>query len=298
MPTAPAPAPSSPRMQRTTGALRMGFTQDGTSTRLDVFFQQGAARARLPRVPAGEPPEAVLINTAGGLTGGDRMRLEVRLGSNARATLTTQASEKIYRASEGDAVVSNHIVIKAGARLEWLPQETILFDGGRLDRSLEVEVAPDGSALLAEAFIFGRTAMGESVRSGVLRDRWRVRRGGRLVYADGISCEGDIADTLRHPPGLDGGCAFASILLVRPGAEDLLAAARAAIEGATQGFGIAPGRADPTSVHPPARAGASAWDGMLSVRIAAVDGAALRGALLPALAALRDGRPLPTVWHC
>jgi urease accessory protein len=286
-------------MQRTTGALRIAFTHDGTDTRLDVFFQQGAARARLPRVPPGASPEVVLINTAGGLTGGDRMRSDLRLGSGSSATITTQASEKIYRASDGQTVIVNRIHVESGAHLEWLPQKTILFDGGRLDRTLDVEVAPGGSALLGEAVVFGRTAMGETVRSGLLRDRWRVRRGGTLVFADGIACDGDIAAALGHAPGLDGGCALATILMVGVDAEHRLPRVRRTIEDHTTAAQSSPLRTEPGTARPCARAGASAWDDhLLAVRIAAVDGAALRAVLIPTLAALRDGRALPTVWHC
>ena len=288
-----------PALQRTSGTLRLAFKQGTSGTVLDRLFQEGAARARMPRVVRGGPPEAVLINTAGGLTGGDRFQTEVRVGEGARAVVTTQASERIYRASSGRTVIVNRVHVAAGASLEWLPQETIVYEEARLDRTLEVSVEPGGEALLAEAVVFGRTAMGETVRRGTFLDRWRVRRGGTLVYADGTSLRGDVQEALGRPLALDGGCGYATILWVSPSAEGMLDPFRAAM-------GI--GRTDP--LEGPAgnrtagtdaitgHVGASAWDGLLSVRIAARDGASLRSTLERALGTLRHGRALPTVWRC
>lgn len=273
-----AGGPAAP-LQRTRGTLRLGFRADDGRTRVSRFYQEGAARARLPAVAAGTAPEAVLMNTAGGLTGGDRMRVEVGVEDGASAVVTTQASEKIYRASEGVTRIGNRITVGRGARLEWLPQETIVFDRARLRRTLEVDLSGCSHVLLAEAMVFGRTAMGETLTAGGVHDGWRIRRDGRLVFADGLSLEGEDG-VLEGPTALDGGCALATVVLVSPDAEATLGAARVALEGRA------------------AVGGASAWDGLLTARLAAVDGASLRAALLPLLTALRGGRRLPTVWHC
>jgi len=299
MPTATPPPTDPPRHQRTAGALRIDFVLPGhqvgdtlattaAGTRLARLFQEGAARARLPRVPQGRPPEAVLINTAGGLTGGDRFQTEVRVGPGASAVVTSQASEKIYRASSGDVRITNSVSVESGGHIEWLPQETIIFDAARLDRTLHAEVAPGATALFVEATVFGRTAMGESVRTGWLRDRWRVRVGGRLVFAEALALEEDIQARLMHPTALDGGCATATVVCVRPDAARALDGVRRSLEQSAENA--------PKSRW--VQAGASAWDGLLAVRIAAADGASLRSTLEPALMALRGGRPLPTVWHC
>lgn len=289
MPDAP-PSFRPLNLQRTVGALRLAFLNGPRGTRLETFYQQGAARARLPRVAAGEPPEAVLINTAGGLTGGDRMDADVRIGAGASATITTQAGEKIYRAGDGETTIRNRIEVGAGARLAWLPQETILFDQARLDRTLEVALAEDATVLLSEAIVFGRTAMGETVRDGLVRDRWRVRRAGELVFADGLMLHGEgdrgAGEMLARPGALDGACAMASVLFVSPHAENRLDAVRAALEPFHEG--------PDGEVH----GGASAWNGLLAVRVVGAHGAALRRALIASLAALRDERPLPTVWSC
>jgi urease accessory protein len=266
-------------LERANGAVRLGFHAQHGLSRLSVMFQQGSARARLPRTADGVP-EAVLMNIAGGLTGGDRMSYAVEVGAGAAAAVTTQAGEKIYRARDGAAEVQVRLTLGGGARAEWLPQETILFEGARLRRRLDVDMAENASLLAVEALVFGRTARGESMRTGLVHDQWRVRRGGRLVFADGLRLDGQVASRLARPALLAGGCAAATVLLVAPDAESRLDAARAALDGA------------------PAEGGVSAWDGLLASRLAAQDGAALRTTVVALLAALRGGRPLPRVWQC
>lgn len=266
-------------LERAEGEIRLGFRAQGGRSRLFDLFQQGSARARLPRI-ADLCPEAVLINTAGGLTGGDRMSYAVEVGDGAAAAITTQAAEKIYRARDGAAEVHIRLALGERAMAEWLPQETILFDGARLSRRFDVAMAESASLLAVEAMVFGRTARGERMRTGLVHDRWRVRRAGRLVFADGLRLDGQIASRLARPALLAGGCATATVLLAAPDAESRLEAARAALNGT------------------PAEAGVSAWDGLLVARLAAQDGAALRVTLAALLTALRGGRPLPRVWLC
>jgi urease accessory protein len=275
-----AAAAPSPRLQRASGCIRLGFRRvDGVSA-LSTLFQQGSAKARFPKVPAGLPPEAVIINTAGGLTGGDHFTIDVAVAAGAAATATTQACEKVYRSSGGAAMVETTVRLDPGARLDWLPQETILFDRGQLVRQVSVDMAADATLLAAESVIFGRTARGESVRQGLWRDRWRIRRNGRLLFADCTTLEGALVDVLRRPAVLAGGCAMATIVYVAPDAAQALAALRTCLEAS------------------PAEAGASTRDGLLVARIAAADGAALRATLIAAFAALRGDRPMPRVWLC
>lgn len=259
--------------------MRLGFRAFDGATRLARHYEQGAAKARLPRVPGGAA-EAVLINTAGGLTGGDRMDYAVDVGTGAAVTLTTQAGEKIYRALDAPAEIRTRIDVAAGGRVDWLPQETILFDRAALVRRLDIAMAADAAVLALEAVVFGRTARGETVQFGLLRDRWRLRRAGRLVFADGLRLDGPVAAMLARPAALAGGCAAATVLYVAPDAEARLDTARAALADA------------------PAEVGASAWNGILVARLAAADGAGLRTALVPLIAALRGGRALPRVWLC
>ena len=148
--------------------------------------ESGGYRVRFP-----QSGEGVLINTGGGFAGGDRMRVEADVGEGAEAVLTSQAAEKIYR-SDGarDRDRNARLALGPGARLAWLPQEQILFDGAALRRRLDVEMAADASLTLVESTVFGRLAMGETVTSGAFADRWRIRRGGRLVFAEDVRLDG------------------------------------------------------------------------------------------------------------
>jgi urease accessory protein len=268
-----APAP---RHQRTEGAARISFKPSGEHTRLDRLYQSGAAKVRLPEVFGSEPRQAVLINTAGGLTGGDHMSAEVTLGKNCRAIVTTQACERIYRSVGGSADVAARLTVGEGARLDWLPQETILFDGGRLSRRLEAELAPNAELLLVEAVIFGRTAHGEAVRSGLFTDRWRIRRGGKLIFADDLRFDWADAELLGRPAVLAGATAMATILVATDDPSRHLETLRSIIGPA---------------------GGASSWNGKLLARMVADSGAALRRTLIPALDALLDGAALPRIWR-
>jgi urease accessory protein len=218
----------------------------------------------------------VLINTAGGLTGGDRMSAEISLGPGCRAVVTTQACEKIYRASSGCAKIRMDLSLAEATRLDWLPQETILFDGARLARRLEAELAPGAELLLVEATIFGRSAHGESVRLGLFTDRWRIRRTGRLIFADDLRFDFSDADLLKRPAVLAGAAAMATILFVTEEPARHLSALREIVGDS---------------------GGVSAWNGKLLARVTARSGAALRQTLIPMVAALRDGASLPKFWR-
>lgn len=264
------------RMQRAQGRASVSFRRRDDRTCLDRLFQEGCAKLRFPRPLGDEAPQAILINTAGGLTGGDRFGTEVDLAENAEACLTTQACERVYRSTGADAVVTNRLRLAAGARLAWLPQETILFDGGRLSRSLDVDLAQDAELVAVEAVLFGRQAMGETLRNGHLHDRWRIRRGGRLLFADDLRVEGDIAARLAPQPAMAGCGAVATVLFTGAAPERFLDAARSI---------IGPG------------GGASAWNGKLLARLVEETGLALRRRLEPLLTLLMGGRPLPKVWQ-
>ncbi len=264
-------------LQRTFGEARVAFRRRDATTVLDDLYQAGAGKIRLPRHGAGPGPEAVLINTAGGLTGGDRLRFEVAAGGDAAVTATTQASEKIYRSIGGVAAIETRLTLGAGARLDWLPQDTILFDGAALERRLSVDMAADASLLVLESVVFGRAAMGETVENGRFLDSWRIRRDGELVFADETRLTGPIVETLRRSATAAGDAALATVLAVRADAHDLL---------------------DPLRAVLPGSAGTSAFNGLLVARLTAPDSRALRNALERALHVLRAGAPLPKVWAC
>jgi urease accessory protein len=259
---------------RATGSVNMAVgMQSGRTLRRHVY-EHGSLRVRFPNGPA-DLLEAVLINTAGGTTGGDEFSIRLAVGPNARLLAGTAAAEKIYRSTGPDTRITVAIDAAAGGRCLWLPQETILFDRARLSRSINVNLAEDASLLMAEAVVFGRSAMGEAVQEGRLIDRWRVRRGGRLIFAESLRLDGAIAAKLSNSAVAGGGIAIATVLMV-PGDEEKVAAVRALGGGFAGEVGI------------------SAWNGIALARLCARDGAALRHdltALLPAL-----DTPLPRLW--
>ena len=266
-----------PRME---GSVRLAFACRGGTTHIDVLHQAGAARARFPKSVPGAPPEAVLLNMAGGLTGGDRMDVEVALADGAEATLTTAAAEKIDRARDDEASeIRVRLALGAGARLTWLPQATILFKGSQLNRHTEVELAGDATFLAVESLIFGRKAMGEELHHGTCRDAWHIRRDGTLVFADAFRVRGAIATALDRPATLAGARAAAMLIYVATDAGSRLAAVRAMLDGAQSVAGV------------------SAWNGLLVVRAFASDGRTLQADIAPLVRVL-GGRPLPRLWQC
>ncbi|TNC48996.1 urease accessory protein UreD [Rubellimicrobium rubrum] len=270
--TLPRPTAPPPRAQ---GEVLLSVQAVDGPTRLAHLRQQGSLKALFPR-PSGPVLDVVTLITAGGLTSGDRMRLEARAGTGARLRLTTQAAERAYRAA-GDppALVESRLVADEGARIDWLPQETILYDGARLNRRLLVDLAPSATALLVEPLIFGRLARGEQVREGSFRDRWEVRRAGRLVFADALHLQGDMGRALDRAAVGGGARAMASVLLVGPGAASHLASVRA----------LLPGSGGASLIE----------DGVLFLRLLAPDGFVLRRMLVPLITRL-TGAALPKVW--
>ena len=198
--------------QRVAARGELGLLHAGGRTRIDRLYQEGAAKIRMPRT-AGDPFEAVLINTAGGLTGGDRLDWSISVGAGASATVTTQTCEKIYRAASGIAKVGCRMSVGDGGRLAWLPQETIVFDNSAFRRTIEVDLAADAEALIVEATVLGRRAMGESVVQASFADRWRVRREGRLVHAEDFAIGPDAGKQLAAPPALGSASCVATVLV-------------------------------------------------------------------------------------
>jgi urease accessory protein len=258
---------------RAEGRIALAVAARGDVTRRARVDEQGSLRVRFPG--GGRPElEAILVNTAGGMAGGDRFDIALTAGEDARLLFGTTAAEKIYRSLGPATDVSVRLALAAGSRLRWLPQETILFDRGRLNRSIEVEMEEGASLLLAEAVVFGRSAMAEVVEQGAIADRWRIRRGGRLVFAESLRLDGAVARKLAEPAAAAGGCAIATVLSV-PGDDRQVAAVRA------KDFS--------------GEVGLSCWNGVTVARLCARDGAVLRRDLAMVLAALDTG-PLPKLW--
>jgi len=272
------------RDDRGAGVARIGFRSAGGATRLALLEQRTPLRVLFPRVPADDVVEAVLINTGGGVVGGDRIEVALEAGAGTRVRATTQAAEKIYRSAGPCCALEVRLVAGRDAWLEWLPQETILFDGCRIGRQLMLDLAPGAHALAGEVLVFGRAAHGESLTRGTVSDRWWVRRGGRLLWADALRLDGALAPCLTAPFGFAGARAMATLVYV---AEDAAAWLEPARELLGAGGVIS---------------GVTCLPGVLLARWLGADAQALRiayGRFVARFRALVAGLPprLPTVWQ-
>jgi urease accessory protein len=263
-------------MQRARGRAAVSLGLARGATRIERLHQSGSAKAFLPNVH-GPMPEVVFLNTAGGLTGGDRLSYAATLGPGARATLTTQTAERAYRSVSGPASMTVDLEAGRGAVLHWLPQETILYDGAALDRRTTVALAGDATCLMVESLVLGRAAMGESLGALDFGDRRTILRDGAPLLIEPLRLTSDIL-ARRSPATLGQARAMATVILAAPGAEDALSPVRAALG------------------EPGTEAAASAWDGRLVVRALASDGWPLRRLVARILTTLRGGA-LPRVWQ-
>jgi urease accessory protein len=260
---------------RAQGAVRFGVhLQDGV-TRRGILHESGSLRVRFPS-PEAEGLSGVFVNTAGGIAGGDRFDIGITAGEGARLTLTTAAAEKVYRAPGPVAELNIALKAAAGAHLSWLPQETILFDRARISRRIDLDLAESASLLLCEIVVFGRSAMGERMLHGEFVDRWRLRRGGKLVFAETIRLDGEIGEKLARPAVANGGVAIGTALIV-PGD----AAVVERIREAADTFG--------------GEVGISAWNGFAMARFCDQDAARLRADMMAVLGRV-SGVPLPRLW--
>jgi urease accessory protein len=260
---------------RAVGSIALTVRKSAGITQRSVVREEGSLRVRCPG-PRTAELEAVIVNTAGGMAGGDRFNLDVAVEPKARLVVTTAAAEKVYRTIEPAATIDVKLAVGAGGTLAWLPQETILFDRSRLRRSIEIDLAEDAQLVLAEAIVFGRSGMGETVDASTLFDRWHLRRGGRLIHAEAVRLDGAVAAKLAEPAVAKGCVAVATVLVV-PADDGIAASVRALGENFRGEVGV------------------SAWNGFAIVRLCAADGAALRHDLVAVLTALR-GTSLPRLW--
>jgi urease accessory protein len=245
------------------------------ATRRRQLHESGSLRVRFPS-PEAAGLSAIFVNTAGGVAGGDRFEIEITAGEGSRIAVTTAAAEKVYRAKGPAAQIDISLKAAAGAHLSWLPQETILFNEARLSRRIDIDLAESASLALCEIVVFGRTAMGERMLHGGLVDRWRLRRGGRLVFAETNRLDGDIGEKLSKAAVAKEGVAIGTALMV-PGDEALVERVREL----SSSFG--------------GEVGISAWNGFAMARFCAQDAARLRADMIAVLRRA-TGAAMPRLW--
>ena len=270
-------APVEPRgdpalRQRARAEARASFARVGARTEPERLFETGGLRWRFPR--SSSPCEAAIVNTGGGVAGGDSYSVNLMLREGAEVEATTPSAERIYRSDGAAASVATRLTLKTGAQLFWLPQETLMFEGARLERRLELDASGEASFIVAETLVFGRLAMGESRIDATLRDSWRVRRDGRLVFADETRLEHAGATLERKAVGA-GARALSTIVASAPDIEARLPDLRAALDAAGSEI----------------ESGASAFDGLIVVRVLGASSDRLRAALIASIVALGGRKP-------
>jgi urease accessory protein len=270
-----------PRLQRASGESRVSFAVRDGQTRLADLYQRDPCRILFPDPEPGEPPQAVLVTTSGGIAGGDVLSMSVEVGPGGHAVVATQAAEKIYRAalSSDPCTIDVDLAVGAGALLDWLPQETIVFEGAHLKRRTVAEVGAGGSLLACEMVVLGRAASGERFTGGLLLDAWSVRRidekgAGRLAWTDTLRVEGE---TLLGA-GFGAANALATVIGVWDQPQPLFEKARGLLESADK-----------------VRAGVTLVNGVMVARLLG-EATEVRAATTGFLTAFR-GQRLPRVWH-
>lgn len=268
------------------GAAAISFARRGETTRLGSLYQHDPLRVLFPLPPAGEAMTAAVVTTSGGLVGGDELSIRIDGGEGTTALVTAQAAEKVYRSAGADCRIEMALEAAPDCWLEWLPQETIVFEGARFRRRTTIDAGEGARVLAGEILVFGRTAMGERLETGLIHDAWEVRRGRRLVWADALHMEEDIGVPLARPVGLAGAAACATAVYVAGEAAGRLEMARGLLLGGESGL----------------RAAATVVDGILVCRWVADEALALRRAFGNFWAKFRAGvaglpAALPRLWH-
>lgn len=270
------------RMQRSIGEGRLALKSSNGITRIADLYQKANAKIRMPK-SYDQSLEAVLINTSGGMTGGDQLRWEINAGPASQAIITTQACEKIYKSQAGTADVHTSIQVDEDASVDWLPQETILFDEGGLRRTINVQLANSARFIGLEAVVLGRQAMGEPARNIDLSDQWRINRGGKLIHADDIRMQGNIEELTLQRSMLNGAASFATLVICFPDAQqsqyELLVNEMRNAAAPNENWSV------------------NVVGSRIVARFVAQDMYALRQTLVPVLIAARQNRDVPKVWR-
>ena len=274
-----------PHLLRGNGVAEVVLGESAGKTGIVHLYQQTPCRVLFPSPPRKELLTAVLLTTSGGLTGGDQIRVTVLGQVNSQAVITSQAAEKIYRSKGAPTNVDSHIQAETGSWLEWIPQETILFDRCRLSRSTTITASPGAEIIAGDLMVFGRLAHGELFTQGTLRDTWKVLRDGRPVWLDRLILGETPGAPLDHAASLGGARAMATFIYVADHAIDHVETARALL--------------DPC----PIRCGVTCVNGVLITRFLAEDPHQLRLEFMRFWSAFRAAvkslRPqVPRVWEC
>lgn len=261
-----------PNLQRARGQVGLSMR----NSKLDKLYQSGCAKLMLPKT-YGEMTEAVLLNTAGGITGGDKLDISIEAESGA-VIVTTQTAERLYKSSTEPAKMTVNLYAKKAATLHWMPQETILFDGAELDRKIDLDMSSDSRCLLAETIILGREAMGEHITDCHFTDNWRLYRDGQLFHAESLRLTDRVAEIICARAGGNGARLLSTILYAGRDAEQVSETIAQAVENGASHCAV------------------SYWEDRLVIRLTSPHAPTARKEVNRLLCLIRQ-QPLPRVWQ-
>ena len=263
---------TSPKLQRAHGQIALTFC----GNKLEELYQSGCAKLMLPKT-YGEMTEAVMLNTSGGITGGDRLNVKIQV-ENGAVVATSQTAERLYRSITEPAKIEITLRAYNAATLHWLPQETIIFDGAELDRTVCLDMSADSKCLLAETIVMGREAMGEDIRGCHFTDNWWLYREGQLFHAESLRLTDRVAEIMAVPAGGNGARLLSTILYAGFDAEQKAGLLNSVVETCSS------------------KCAMSCWNDRLVIRLMSPHPRFARADIKELLCAL-SGQPLPRVWQ-
>ncbi len=214
-----APVPAQSQAEPWSASLALRFSRDGARTVLADNRHSGPLRVQKALYPEGDDIcHAVIVHPPGGIAGGDRLVMDVKLDTGAKALITTPGATKWYKVRGKSGKVPDHarqdlgFTLASGATLEWLPQESIVFDAAEVAMTSRIDLADGARYAGWEILCLGRAASGETFRQGQIRQRVSIRHAGRLVWneAGALPASGG---QMRSPVGWQGATVCATLVI-------------------------------------------------------------------------------------
>ena len=261
------------KLQRAKGDLSFHVSQK----RISRMFQSGSAKLMLPKTYS-DMMEAVILNTSGGMTDGDILNIDVQ-AEDCALVMTTQTAERVYRSvGSRPAKIQINLSVVDTADLHWLPQETIVFNDSKFERTLTINLSSCSSCLVAETIVLGRQAMGEDVNDCHLIDNWRVFRDGNLFHAESLRLSEEGSKIITAPAGGNGARLLSTILYIGDNLEPIA------------------DRVSDVIKQIPSDCAVSCWNNRLIIRLMSAHSVSARKDIEKLIFAIRK-QPMPRVWQ-
>jgi urease accessory protein len=200
--------------------LSLTFQHTGTKTVLGHRKHEGPLRVQRPFYPERDTCHVYILHPPGGVVGGDRLYISVKVTEGSHALLTTPAAGKFYRSSGARALQSQELSAEDGAILEWLPQETIVYNQAQADLVNRIELHGNARFIGWEVLCLGLPASKKQFLEGQVRQSFEVFQDGERILIERGRYEGD-SPMLKAHWGL-GGCPVSGTLIATNAAPDIL----------------------------------------------------------------------------